>query len=112
MSLSQGELLDRGLHQLLPTVLADLQVRPAEDQLRVLRFRLPKPGRCAAFDLLEAQLPVSAPSWRICVLSDAAVAAFLCLHKPSPGTAGAGDLRPKLSTCMRSQTRRRSSCRA
>jgi len=30
MSLSQGELLDKGLHQLLTTVLADLQVRAHE----------------------------------------------------------------------------------
>ena len=36
MSLSQGELLDRGLHQLLPTVLADLRVRLSANQPRML----------------------------------------------------------------------------
>jgi hypothetical protein len=36
MALSQGELVDRGLHQLLPTVLADLQVRFGD----VVRLRL------------------------------------------------------------------------
>ena len=36
MALSQGELVDRGLHQLLPTVLADLQVRRAAPLLACL----------------------------------------------------------------------------
>ena len=37
MSLSQGELLDNGLHQLLTTVLADLKVRAQLDMLGLLR---------------------------------------------------------------------------